>query len=165
MSLASLRNYFHLPYFERKPCIFIKSRWQDQRRRLYNANIIDNIADKLARNICLPKKCFPFVSGFCLLSLKNCVLAAGGRIERCARDLQNGKGLPWAQAERSLRRTQSGLQVSKHWLKNNFLKSLSNDAIIYIFKYTFLSLFEALLLSKSPPFFQHSVTTSKNAQF
>ncbi|XP_037550766.1 otoferlin [Nematolebias whitei] len=40
-------NYFHLPYFERKPCIYIKSWWQDQRRRLYNANIIDNIADKL----------------------------------------------------------------------------------------------------------------------
>uniref|UniRef100_A0A671Z423 Otoferlin n=1 Tax=Sparus aurata TaxID=8175 RepID=A0A671Z423_SPAAU len=36
-------NYFHLPYFERKPCIYIKSWWQDQRRRLYNANIIDNI--------------------------------------------------------------------------------------------------------------------------
>lgn len=42
------RNYFHLPYFERKPCIYIKSWWQDQRRRLYNANIIDNIAEKLA---------------------------------------------------------------------------------------------------------------------
>uniref|UniRef100_A0A665X9R8 Otoferlin n=1 Tax=Echeneis naucrates TaxID=173247 RepID=A0A665X9R8_ECHNA len=42
------RNYFHLPYFERKPCIYIKSWWQDQRRRLYNSNIIDNIADKLA---------------------------------------------------------------------------------------------------------------------
>uniref|UniRef100_A0A4W5P9W1 Otoferlin n=1 Tax=Hucho hucho TaxID=62062 RepID=A0A4W5P9W1_9TELE len=41
------RNYFHLPYFERKPCIYIKSWWQDQRRRLYNANIMDNIADKL----------------------------------------------------------------------------------------------------------------------
>uniref|UniRef100_A0A4W6EXD7 Otoferlin n=1 Tax=Lates calcarifer TaxID=8187 RepID=A0A4W6EXD7_LATCA len=37
------RNYFHLPYFERKPCIYIKSWWQDQRRRLYNANIIDNV--------------------------------------------------------------------------------------------------------------------------
>uniref|UniRef100_A0A7N8WV57 Otoferlin n=1 Tax=Mastacembelus armatus TaxID=205130 RepID=A0A7N8WV57_9TELE len=42
------RNYFHLPYFERKPCVYIKSWWQDQRRRLYNSNIIDNIADKLA---------------------------------------------------------------------------------------------------------------------
>uniref|UniRef100_A0A8C9XMX1 Otoferlin n=1 Tax=Sander lucioperca TaxID=283035 RepID=A0A8C9XMX1_SANLU len=47
------RNYFHLPYFERKPCIYIKSWWQDQRRRLYNANIIDNIADKLASHYLL----------------------------------------------------------------------------------------------------------------
>ncbi|TRY81428.1 hypothetical protein DNTS_008147 [Danionella cerebrum] len=45
------RNYFHLPYFERKPCIYIKSWWQDQRRRLYNANIIDKIADKLEEGL------------------------------------------------------------------------------------------------------------------
>uniref|UniRef100_A0A8C7U591 C2 domain-containing protein n=1 Tax=Oncorhynchus mykiss TaxID=8022 RepID=A0A8C7U591_ONCMY len=45
------RNYFHLPYFERKPCIYIKSWWQDQRRRLYNANLIDNIADKLEEGL------------------------------------------------------------------------------------------------------------------
>lgn len=43
------RNYFYLPYLERKPCIYIKSWWPDQRRRLYNANIIDHIADKLVR--------------------------------------------------------------------------------------------------------------------
>lgn len=48
---SSHRNYFHLPYFERKPCIYIKSWWQDQRRRLYNANIIDHIADKLVGDI------------------------------------------------------------------------------------------------------------------
>uniref|UniRef100_A0A673XLT2 Otoferlin n=1 Tax=Salmo trutta TaxID=8032 RepID=A0A673XLT2_SALTR len=41
------RNYFHLPYFEKKPCIYIKSWWQDQRRRLYNSNIMDKIADKM----------------------------------------------------------------------------------------------------------------------
>uniref|UniRef100_A0A668ACF4 Otoferlin a n=1 Tax=Myripristis murdjan TaxID=586833 RepID=A0A668ACF4_9TELE len=41
------RNYFHLPYFEKKPCIYIKSWWQDQRRRLYNSNMMDKIADKL----------------------------------------------------------------------------------------------------------------------
>lgn len=44
---SSCRNYFHLPYLEKKPCIYIKSWWQDQRRRLYNANIMDKIADKL----------------------------------------------------------------------------------------------------------------------
>uniref|UniRef100_A0A671NAR6 Otoferlin n=1 Tax=Sinocyclocheilus anshuiensis TaxID=1608454 RepID=A0A671NAR6_9TELE len=43
------RNYFHLPYFEKKPCIYIKSWWQDQRRRLYNSNIMDKLADKLVR--------------------------------------------------------------------------------------------------------------------
>ncbi|XP_038606758.1 otoferlin isoform X3 [Tachyglossus aculeatus] len=45
------RNYFHLPYLERKPCIYIKSWWQDQRRRLYNANIIDHVADKLEEGL------------------------------------------------------------------------------------------------------------------
>ncbi|XP_069089793.1 otoferlin isoform X11 [Pleurodeles waltl] len=45
------RNYFHLPYFEKKPCIYIKSWWQDQRRRLYNANIMDKIADKLEEGL------------------------------------------------------------------------------------------------------------------
>lgn len=46
---AHPRNYFHLPYLERKPCIYIKSWWPDQRRRLYNASIMDHIADKLVR--------------------------------------------------------------------------------------------------------------------
>ncbi|XP_064190456.1 otoferlin-like [Anguilla rostrata] len=45
------RNYFHLPYFETKPCIYIKSWWQDQRRRLYNANIMGKIADKLEEGL------------------------------------------------------------------------------------------------------------------
>uniref|UniRef100_A0A8C9VK76 Otoferlin n=1 Tax=Scleropages formosus TaxID=113540 RepID=A0A8C9VK76_SCLFO len=45
------RNYFHLPYFSKKPCIYIKSWWQDHRRRLYNSNIMDKIADKLVTEI------------------------------------------------------------------------------------------------------------------
>uniref|UniRef100_A0A8C8H6J5 C2 domain-containing protein n=1 Tax=Oncorhynchus tshawytscha TaxID=74940 RepID=A0A8C8H6J5_ONCTS len=45
------RNYFHLPYFEKKPCIYIKSWWQDQRRRLYNSNIMDKIADKMRNTV------------------------------------------------------------------------------------------------------------------
>ncbi|XP_023422086.2 otoferlin isoform X3 [Cavia porcellus] len=45
------RNYFHLPYLECKPCIYIKSWWPDQRRRLYNANIMDHIADKLEEGL------------------------------------------------------------------------------------------------------------------
>uniref|UniRef100_A0A8C3MYE6 Uncharacterized protein n=1 Tax=Geospiza parvula TaxID=87175 RepID=A0A8C3MYE6_GEOPR len=47
--LVTDRNYFYLPYLEKKPCIYIRSWWQDQRRRLYNANIMDKIADKLVR--------------------------------------------------------------------------------------------------------------------
>ncbi|XP_061126606.1 otoferlin isoform X4 [Syngnathus typhle] len=45
------RNYFHLPYSEKKPCVYIKSWWQDQRRRLYNSNMMDKIADKLEEGI------------------------------------------------------------------------------------------------------------------
>ncbi|XP_046692784.1 otoferlin isoform X2 [Silurus meridionalis] len=44
-------NYFHLPYFETKPCIYIKSWWQDHRRRFYNSNIMDKIADKLEEGL------------------------------------------------------------------------------------------------------------------
>nr|XP_046229595.1 otoferlin isoform X1 [Scatophagus argus] len=45
------RNYFHLPYFEKKPCVYIRSWWQDQRRRLYNSNTMDKIADKLEEGL------------------------------------------------------------------------------------------------------------------
>uniref|UniRef100_A0A8C6LUH1 Otoferlin a n=1 Tax=Nothobranchius furzeri TaxID=105023 RepID=A0A8C6LUH1_NOTFU len=45
------RNYFHLPYFEKKPCVYIKSWWQDQRRRLYNSNMMDKLADKLEEGL------------------------------------------------------------------------------------------------------------------
>ncbi|XP_045739677.2 otoferlin isoform X3 [Mirounga angustirostris] len=45
------RNYFHLPYLDCKPCVYIKSWWPDQRRRLYNANIMDHIADKLEEGL------------------------------------------------------------------------------------------------------------------
>ncbi|XP_030577059.1 otoferlin [Archocentrus centrarchus] len=45
------RNYFHLPYFEKKPCVYIRSWWQDQRRRLYNSNMMDKIADKLEEGL------------------------------------------------------------------------------------------------------------------
>uniref|UniRef100_F7AL85 Otoferlin n=2 Tax=Xenopus tropicalis TaxID=8364 RepID=F7AL85_XENTR len=49
--LITDRNYFHLPFFDKKPCTYIKSWWQDQRRRLYNANIMDKIADKLEEGL------------------------------------------------------------------------------------------------------------------
>lgn len=51
------RNYFHLPYFEKKPCVYIKSWWQDQRRRLYNSNMMDKIADKLVSQLLSQASC------------------------------------------------------------------------------------------------------------
>ncbi|CAM9619692.1 unnamed protein product [Lampetra fluviatilis] len=45
------RQYFHMPYYEQKPCVHVESTWHDQRRRLYNSNIIDKIADKLDEGI------------------------------------------------------------------------------------------------------------------
>ncbi|CAM9619621.1 unnamed protein product [Lampetra fluviatilis] len=45
------RQYFHMPYYEQKPCVHVRSAWHDQRRRLYNSNIIDKIADKLEEGI------------------------------------------------------------------------------------------------------------------
>ncbi|KAI2652042.1 Otoferlin [Labeo rohita] len=39
------------PPMKPKPCIYIKSWWQDQRRRLYNSNIMDKIADKLEEGL------------------------------------------------------------------------------------------------------------------
>lgn len=70
------RNYFHLPYFDKKPCVYIKSWWQDQRRRLYNSNMMDKIADKLVSTPFLqptslflcPESYFSLLSLFCVNS-------------------------------------------------------------------------------------------------
>ncbi|XP_050804653.1 otoferlin isoform X6 [Gopherus flavomarginatus] len=111
--LITDRNYFHLPYFEKKPCIYIKSWWQDQRRRLYNANIMDKIADKLEEGLNdvqemiktekphperrlrgvleeLSSGCFRFVT----LTNKDQSLSARTRLDRerlksCMRELEN----------------------------------------------------------------------------
>ena len=47
------RFYFHLPYYEDKPCVYVKEHMEDHRRRMYNSNIIDKIADKLVRTALL----------------------------------------------------------------------------------------------------------------
>jgi len=39
--------YFHMPYFEQKPCFYLTSFWHDHKRRLYNANIMHKIEEKL----------------------------------------------------------------------------------------------------------------------
>ncbi|XP_074640585.1 otoferlin-like isoform X2 [Tubulanus polymorphus] len=39
--------YYHMPYFEEKQCMYVKAPFEDHRRRMYNVNIIEKIADKL----------------------------------------------------------------------------------------------------------------------
>lgn len=41
--------YYNLPYYEDKPCVYVKQVFEDHRRRMYNTNIIDKIAEKLVR--------------------------------------------------------------------------------------------------------------------
>ena len=39
--------YYNLPYYEDKPCVYVKEVFEDHRRRMYNTNIIEKIAEKL----------------------------------------------------------------------------------------------------------------------
>lgn len=39
--------YYFLPYWDDKPCMYVRSVWPDYRRRMYNSNIIARIVDKL----------------------------------------------------------------------------------------------------------------------
>ncbi|KAK7100137.1 hypothetical protein V1264_023132 [Littorina saxatilis] len=39
--------YYNLPYYEDKPCIYVREHMEDHRRRMYNSNIINKIAEKL----------------------------------------------------------------------------------------------------------------------
>lgn len=41
--------YYFLPFWDDKPCLYVRTVFQDHRRRLYNANVIDGIATKLVR--------------------------------------------------------------------------------------------------------------------
>ncbi|XP_078483992.1 otoferlin isoform X2 [Ciona intestinalis] len=41
------KYYYHMPFFEQKPCVYLTSYWHDHKRRLYNSNIMHRIADKL----------------------------------------------------------------------------------------------------------------------
>ncbi|XP_072418854.1 otoferlin isoform X3 [Chiloscyllium punctatum] len=128
------RNYFHLPYFEKKPCTYIKSWWQDQRRRLYNANIMDKIADKLeeglndVQEILKTEKPHPErrlrgvleeLSSGCIrfVSLANKDQSAAGktkldreRLKSCIREMEN-----MAQQAKTMR-----TQVKKTTLKDKF---------------------------------------------
>ncbi|XP_044865030.1 otoferlin-like [Mauremys mutica] len=142
--LITDRNYFHLPYFEKKPCIYIKSWWQDQRRRLYNANIMDKIADKLEEGLNdvqemiktekphperrlrgvleeLSSGCFRFVT----LANKDQSLSARTRLDRerlksCMRELEN-----MGQQAKTLRsQVKKNTMRDKLKLVQNFLQKL-----------------------------------------
>ncbi|XP_059174098.1 otoferlin-like isoform X2 [Physella acuta] len=39
--------YYHLPYYEDKPCVYLTEHFEDHRRRMYNSNIIEKICEKL----------------------------------------------------------------------------------------------------------------------
>lgn len=41
--------YWYLPIDKEKPCLSIISQWPDFRRRMYNSNMISNIADQLVK--------------------------------------------------------------------------------------------------------------------
>ncbi|XP_052775587.1 otoferlin-like isoform X2 [Mya arenaria] len=43
--------YYHLPYYEEKPCIYLREMFEDHRRRMYNSNILEKIAEKLEDGI------------------------------------------------------------------------------------------------------------------
>ncbi|XP_076380507.1 otoferlin isoform X2 [Megalopta genalis] len=43
--------YYFIPYWDDKPCLHVRSIWPDYRRRMYNSNIINKIADKLEEGL------------------------------------------------------------------------------------------------------------------
>ncbi|XP_029447857.1 fer-1-like protein 6 [Rhinatrema bivittatum] len=45
------RNYHYLPYLEKKPCVYIKSKWGDQTFRLFSSNILEKVAVHLEENL------------------------------------------------------------------------------------------------------------------
>ncbi|XP_078071639.1 fer-1-like protein 6 [Mustelus asterias] len=45
------RNYYYLPFNHKKPCIYVKSRWEDQIFRLHSSNFLDKIADRLEEGL------------------------------------------------------------------------------------------------------------------
>ncbi|XP_029705528.1 otoferlin isoform X1 [Takifugu rubripes] len=138
------RNYFHLPYFEKKPCVYIRSWWQDQRRRLYNSNMMDKIADKLeeglndVQEIIKTEKAFPErrlrgvleelslgCSQFVALANKDVNLAGRTKLDRerlktCMREMDS-MGL---QARQTRTQVKKNTVRDKLKLGQNFLQKL-----------------------------------------
>ena len=53
--------YYHMPFYEEKPCVYIKSNMEDHRRRLYNVNIIEKIVEKL---VCISWLLYTYTCNF-----------------------------------------------------------------------------------------------------
>ncbi|GCB60239.1 hypothetical protein scyTo_0006846 [Scyliorhinus torazame] len=45
------RNYYYLPFNNKKPCVYVKSQWEDQIFRLHSSNFLDKIADRLEEGL------------------------------------------------------------------------------------------------------------------
>uniref|UniRef100_M3ZM87 Otoferlin a n=1 Tax=Xiphophorus maculatus TaxID=8083 RepID=M3ZM87_XIPMA len=137
-------NYFHLPYFEKKPCVYIKSWWQDQRRRLYNSNMMDKIADKLeeglndVQEIIKTEKAFPerrlrgaleeltIGCRYVTLANKDVNLAGRTKLDRerlksCMREMQDSMG---QQAKQIRTQVKKNTVKEKLKLAQNFLQRL-----------------------------------------
>uniref|UniRef100_A0A8C9T2E6 Fer-1 like family member 6 n=1 Tax=Scleropages formosus TaxID=113540 RepID=A0A8C9T2E6_SCLFO len=49
LSMTGNRNYLYLPILNRKPCVHVISRWEDQTFRLHYSNMLENIAVTFVR--------------------------------------------------------------------------------------------------------------------
>ncbi|KAK8745032.1 hypothetical protein OTU49_000411, partial [Cherax quadricarinatus] len=43
--------YYFLPFWDDKPCLYVRAFFQDHRRRLYHSNVIDSITTKLEEGL------------------------------------------------------------------------------------------------------------------
>ncbi|GCC25918.1 hypothetical protein chiPu_0004330 [Chiloscyllium punctatum] len=51
------RCYYYLPFNNKKPCMYVKSHWEDQIFRLHSSNVLDKIADRLEEDLEEIKEC------------------------------------------------------------------------------------------------------------
>lgn len=49
--LTNDKQYYHMPFNERKPCCYVTSYWHDHKRRLYNTNVLERVCDKLREGL------------------------------------------------------------------------------------------------------------------
>ncbi|XP_078254560.1 fer-1-like protein 6 [Rhinoraja longicauda] len=68
------QNYYYLPFLSKKPCVFVKSCWEDQIFRLYISNFLDKIADRLEEG---------------LEAIKECMKVSDSRMEKKTKDVLN----------------------------------------------------------------------------